>query len=153
MGVSHEKKDSKAEDDNSEKKDLELEELRLRKMQKVLATQQMQLKKKEQKQTIQQKILIILKVLLTNDAFQYLQNIHGRNQDLYMKIRQNIFPSNLISQLDTLLLYLNRGMLRTGIISLTNIQYLERQILGISSKITIKKRNQESTDLTSFLKK
>ena len=56
-------------------------------------------------------------------------------------------------QFNTLVLYLQQGLLRPGIISKTDILFMERKILGIGSKITVKKRNQESTDLNSFLRK
>jgi hypothetical protein len=61
-------------------------------------------------------------------------------------------PPELLNEIDLLLQYHSQGMLKYGVIPLIEIQYLERQILGIGPQITIKKRHQDSKSLNSFLK-
>ena len=136
----------------SDEYDHELEKLRLKRMQMAIDTKKRNEMKKQILSDNNEKINAILRVILTSDAYYYLTEIEKRNHSLYLKIREFILPPNVRQQLDLLYSYLNQGMIRSGIVSKTEIQYIERQILGIGSKITVKKRNQESTDLNSFLR-
>ena len=139
--------------EKSKEIDHELERIRLKRMQSVLRFQQQKKQEQNSVQTFQNKIRTILNVILTPDAHAYLSDIETRDRTLFTKIRNMILPSQITSQIDTLLMYFNRGMLRKGVISMVDIQYIERQILGIGTKITVKKSNSESTDLSSFLRK
>ena len=142
-----------SESDKSKETDHELERIRLKRMQNVLRFQQQKKQENNSVQTIQNKIRTVLNVILTPDAHAYLSDIETRDSTLFNKIRNMILPSHITTQIDTLLMYFNRGMLRRGVITMTDIQYVERQILGIGTKITVKKSNSESTDLSSFLRK
>ena len=142
-----------SESDKPQETDHELERIRLKRMQNVLRFQQQKKQENNSVQTIQNKIRTVLNVILTPDARAYLSDIETRDSTLFTKIRNMILPSQITSQIDTLLMYFNRGMLRKGVISMVDIQYIERQILGIGTKITVKKSNHESTDLSSFLRK
>jgi hypothetical protein len=132
--------------------DHELEKIRLKRMQKVIDLKKRNELKKQIVTNNSEKINAVLKVLLASDAYYYLSEIKKRDENLFIRMRNSILPPSVMQQIDLLFSYLNQGMLRPGIISITDIQYIERQILGISSKITIKKRNQESKDLNSFLR-
>lgn len=139
--------------EKSKEIDHELERIRLKRMQSVLRSQQQKKQEQNSVQSFQNKIRTILNVILTPDAHAYLSSIETRDSTLFTKIRNMILPSHITTQIDTLLMYFNRGMLRKGVISMIDIQYIERQILGIGTKITVKKSNRESTDLSSFLRK
>ena len=142
-----------SESDKSQEVDHELERIRLKRMQNILRFQQQKKQENNSVQSFQKKIRTILNVILTPDAHAYLSDIEKRDSTLFTKIRNMILPSHITSQIDTLLMYFNRGMLRRCVITMTDIQYVERQILGIGTKITVKKSNSESTDLSSFLRK
>ncbi len=79
---------------------------------------------------IDKKMDQILAVLLAPNANQYLRMIKERNYELFAKIRQKIFPPKIMPELDLLLQYLRQGMIRRGVISLIEIQQIERQILS-----------------------
>ena len=139
--------------ESSSDMDHELEVLRLKRLQQIMALKKQ--KETEQKTigSISQKIEIIMRVILTADAYTYLKTIKQRDEQVYNRIMNELLPPDVLNEIDTLLMYYRQGMLRSGVIDLIEIQYLERQILGIDSQITIKKRNQESTSLGSFLRK
>ncbi|MHA1728870.1 MAG: hypothetical protein ACTSWY_09080 [Promethearchaeota archaeon] len=143
-------------DDNSEKNkpiDHELERIRLKRMKKLIDQKKVQELQQNRAYNDKQKVETVLRIILTPAAYNYLNNIKNRDEDLFIKIKQTFLPPQILSQIDTLLIYMRKGMLRRGVITQTDIQQMERQILGIGSKITIKKRNHESTELSSFLKK
>lgn len=150
--------DNKSNQDSKESKpekddfDLELEKLRLKRMQQVLAMQKQQQAQKAQILTINQKIDTVLRVILQSDAYTYLKEIEKRDPSLYDNIKSALMPPELLNEIDLLLQYHSQGMLKYGVIPLIEIQYLERQILGIGPQITIKKRHQDSKSLNSFLK-
>ena len=133
--------------------DDELHRIRMQKMQEMLN------KKKQAEQRSQRvempidiKMDQILAVLLAPNANSYLSVIKERNYELYQKIRQEIFPPKIMPELDLLLQYLRQGMIRRGVISLIEVQQIERQVLGIGSSITIKKQGQDAKSLSNFLK-
>lgn len=144
---------SNSKSEKPQETDHELERIRLKRMQNVLRFQQQKKQENDSVQSFQNKIRTILNVILTPDAHAYLSSIETRDSTLFTKIRNMILPSHITTQIDTLLMYFNRGMLRRGVISMIDIQYIERQILGIGTKITVKKSNRESTDLSTFLRK
>ncbi|MHA1395517.1 MAG: hypothetical protein ACTSRZ_18605 [Promethearchaeota archaeon] len=143
-------KQTKKEDD--EDINPELQKIRMRKLQRLIQMKKEAEKKKEQMLSLNQKIELVLKVLMQPDAYAYYKSIKERDEKLYQNITSALLPPQIINQLDLLISYLYRGMLRRSIISLIDIQYLERQILGIGPQITIKKRNQEAKSLSSFLR-
>lgn len=131
--------------------DHELEKLRLKKMESLLRQQQKS-QRNSAVPTHQDKINSIMQTLMTPSAYQYYQNIRVRDTNVFKRIQQIILPPPIMQQLDVLLAYRARGMLRANIIDLIQVKQLERKILGIGPRITVKKRDGESTDLTSFLK-
>lgn len=133
--------------------DPELKRLRMQKLQKILEQKkQAELQANQRVPTTEDKIDQLLNVLLTPDAKQYLETIKTRDIATYQKIRYEIFPPQVMHELDLLMSYYMRGMIRRGIISRTEIRYLERKALGIGSQITIKKQGEDAKSLGDFLK-
>ena len=142
---------SNSNDGESEEVDHELEKIRLKRMESLLRQQQ-----KSQRPnngfSQQDKIRVVLQAIMTPEAFRYYLSIKDRDENLANRILQILLPPSVMQQLDLLIQYLSQGMLRSNIIDMLQIQQLERKILGIGPKITVKKRDGESTDLNSFLK-
>jgi hypothetical protein len=56
-------------------------------------------------------------------------------------------------QLDTIMAFISQGRIRQQIVPIDEIQYLERQIMGVKSRIQVKRRGEkEAVDLSAFLK-
>ena len=135
--------------------DFELERIRLEKMKAMMQAQEMrriQEEKAKNQPTLADKLDMLLNVLAEPQAAQYLGMIKQKNRELYNQIRMNILPPQIIGEIDQLMMYLSRGQIRRGIIGLTEIQQLERKLLGIESQIVIKRRDQDAKSLTTFLK-
>ena len=133
--------------------DDELRRIRMQKMQDILRQKKLAEQRSQRKELpVDKKMDQILAVLLAPNASQYLNAIKEKNYDLFVKIRQKIFPPKLMPELDLLIHYLRQGMIRRGVISLIEIQQIERQILGIGPRITIKKQGEDAKSLKSFLK-
>ena len=133
--------------------DDELRRIRMQKMQEILKQNKLAEQRSQRAEMpTDNKIDQILAILLAPNANQYLSAIKERNYDLYIKIRQKIFPPQIMSELDLLMQYLRQGMIRRGVISVIEIQQIERKILGIGSSITIKKQGQDAKTLSNFLK-
>ena len=137
----------------SNEEDPELKRLRHMRLQKILQQkQQIEAQKHQKIPNVDDKIEMLMKVLLTPDAIQYLEGIKQRDLATYQKVRYNLFPPRVIQELDTLMAYFQRGMIRRGVISQTEVRYLERQALGIGSSITIKKSGEDAKSLGNYLK-
>ena len=133
--------------------DDELRRIRMEKMQEILKQNKLAEQRSQRvEMPTDNKMNQILAILLAPNANQYLSAIKERNYDLFIKIRQKIFPPQIMSELDLLMQYLRQGMIRRGVISLIEIQQIERRILGIGSSITIKKQGQDAKTLSNFLK-
>lgn len=133
--------------------DDELRRIRMEKMQEILKQNKLAEQRSQRvEMPTDNKMDQILAILLAPNANRYLSAIKERNYDLYIKIRQKIFPPQIMSELDLLMQYLRQGMIRRGVISVIEIQQIERRILGIGSSITIKKQGQDAKTLTNFLK-
>ncbi|MHA1777417.1 MAG: hypothetical protein DRO88_13430 [Promethearchaeia archaeon] len=136
-----------------DEEDIELKRLRMEKMQAILRQKKMAEQRAQRREpTLAEKIDQLINVLLAPDALQYLQYIKSQDIEVYNKIRQYLFPPKLIQEIDLLMAYLYRGMIRRHIISKTEIQYLERKARGIDSQIRIKKQGEELTTLSNYLK-
>ena len=133
--------------------DDELRRIRMQKMQEILKQKKLAEQRSQRTEMpTDNKMDQILAILLAPNANHYLSAIKERNYDLYIKIRQKIFPPQIMSELDLLMQYLRQGMIRRGVISVIEIQQIERKILGIGSSITIKKQGQDAKTLSNFLK-
>ncbi|UYP48107.1 hypothetical protein NEF87_004392 [Candidatus Lokiarchaeum ossiferum] len=137
----------------SNDEDHELKRLRMQRMQAILKQKQQAEQQSEHKiPTLADKIDQVMQVLLAPNALQYLLNIKAHSVQTYNLIRQNLFPPQIVSEIDLLISYLRQGMIRRGVISVTEIQQIERQVLGIGSSITIKKQGQDAKSLGGYLK-
>jgi hypothetical protein len=77
----------------------------------------------------------------------------NRNMQLYETIKNKLFPPEVVLNIDLLLMRIQRGYVPRGIISELDIQYLERELLGIKSTIKYKKRGEDGRmDLSSLFK-
>jgi hypothetical protein len=135
--------------------DFELERIRLEKMKTMMKAQEMrriQEERAKNQPTLADKLDMLLNVLAEPQASQYLAMIKQRNIEVYNKIRMNLLPPQIMQEIDELMMYLARGQIRRNIIGLTEIQQLERKILGIESQIIVKRRDQDAQSLTSYLK-
>jgi hypothetical protein len=125
----------------------------MQRMQQILKMkQEAEAKKNKKVPSLADKIEMLMNVLLQPDALAYMNQIKQRNITVYNQIKTEFFPDEVISQIDLLMQYYSQGLIQRGIISLTEIQILERQYLGVSSSITVKRQGDRAKDLTSFLK-
>jgi DNA-binding TFAR19-related protein (PDSD5 family) len=133
--------------------DQELKRIRMARMQNLLKQkQQAQLASEHHPPSLADKIDQVLQVLLAPAARNYLAQIHENNVSAYNQIRQILFPPQIIAEIDQLIYYLRNGMIRQGVITLVEIQRLERKVLGIESRITVKRQGHEATSLSSYMK-
>ena len=140
--------------EETEEVDHELEKIRMKRMQSVIQQKQRQAQQSQRSgfPSREEKIRTVLQVVMKPDAFQYYAELKDRNESVAQRIQGIILPPSVMAQLDLLITYLSQGMLRSNIIDKLQIQQLERKILGIGPRITVKKRDGEATDLNSFLK-
>lgn len=133
--------------------DIELRRIRMAKMQEMLKAKQEALQKSQQKvPTLADKIDVIMKAILQPKALEYLNQIKARSVQTYNYIRTALFPPDITDEIDMLMMYMRQGMIRSGVISLTEIQFLERKALGIESSITVKRQGEDAVSLAKFLK-
>ena len=137
--------------DDSEKH--ELEKLRLKKMKALMDAQKRQQATQERVISITDKILYVLRVVLAQDAFNYLEKIRASEPMVYQAIYNELVSPDVIQNIDYLIAIINRqgGVPRK--IPLDAIIYLERKVKGIKGKIQVKKGDGEMMDLGSFLTK
>ncbi len=137
----------------SDDDDHELQRLRMQRMQSILRQKQQATQQAEHRvPSLADKIDQVMQVLLAPNALQYLMAIKARSVQTYNSVRQKLFPPQIIAEIDLLITYLQQGMIRRGVVSITEVQQLERQVLGIGTSITIKKQGHDATSLGSFLK-
>ncbi len=135
--------------------DLELERIRMEKMKAMMKAQEMKRMQEERQKrqpTLTDKIEALLNVILEPQALQYITTMKTTRNEVYQKVIMNLLPSDIISEIDTLMQYLASGLIRRGVIGLTEVQFVERKVLGIESQIVVKKRDHEVQSLTSYLK-
>jgi len=138
---------------NSSNEDLELERIRLQKLSQIMkAKQAADMRANQKVPTTAEKVDMLLKVLMQSDAMNYFNEIKKRSVSVYNAVRAQLFPPDVMSELDTLMNYYRQGMIQQGIISLTEVQLIERQVMGVSSSITVKKQGEKAVGLGSFLK-
>lgn len=138
---------------NSSNEDLELERIRLQKLSQIMkAKQAAEMRANQKIPTTAEKVDLLLKVLMQPDAMAYFNEIKKRSVSVYNAVRAQLFPPDVMAELDTLMNYYRQGMIQQGIISMTEIQLIERQVMGVSSSITVKKQGEKAVGLGSFLK-
>ncbi|MHA1793707.1 MAG: hypothetical protein ACTSVI_13775 [Promethearchaeota archaeon] len=142
---------------NANEQDDDLLELRRKKMKEMLERQkQLQFKKELEKNTqfmFEKKIQAVVSYLLAPDASDYLHKLKETRVEVYKRIVGQLFPAQVLASIDTLIALIQSGRIPRSIIRLVDVQQLEREILGIKSTISIKKRGEDKrVDLASFLK-
>jgi DNA-binding TFAR19-related protein (PDSD5 family) len=138
---------------NDDSEQHELEKLRLKKMKALMDAQKRQQATQERVISINDKIVYVLRVVLSPDAFSYLEKIKSNEPMVYRAIYNELVSPDVVSNIDYLIAIINRqgGVPRK--IPLDAIVYLERKIKGIKGKIQVKKGDGEMMDLGSFLTK
>ena len=131
--------------------DQELKRIRMARMQNILKQKQ-QAQVESHAPSLAEKIDQVMQVLLAPAARNYMEQIHHNNITAYNQIRQILFPPQITVEIDQLIYYLRNGMIRQGVITLVEIQRLERKVMGVESRITVKRQGQEATSLSSYMK-
>ncbi|MFX0074702.1 MAG: hypothetical protein ACFE96_04635 [Candidatus Hermodarchaeota archaeon] len=140
-------------DQNNDSEEHELEKLRLKKMKALMDAQKRQQATQERVISINDKIVYVLRVVLSPDAFSYLEKIKSEEPMVYRAIYNELVSPDVVNNIDYLIAIINRqgGVPRK--IPLDAIVYLERKVKGIKGKIQVKKGDGEMMDLGSFLTK
>ncbi|MFX0048996.1 MAG: hypothetical protein ACFE8G_12630 [Candidatus Hermodarchaeota archaeon] len=141
------------DEENNDSEKHELEKLRLKKMKALMEAQKRQQMTQDRVISINDKIIYVLRAVLTPDAFSYFERLRSNEPMVYQAIYNELVSPDVITNIDYLITIINRqgGVPRK--IRLDAIIYLERKVKGIKGKIQVKKGNGEMMDLGSFLTK
>ncbi|MFX1448572.1 MAG: hypothetical protein ACFFCG_10620 [Promethearchaeota archaeon] len=141
------------DEENNDSEKHELEKLRLKKMKALMEAQKRQQMTQDRVISINDKIIYVLRAVLTPDAFSYFERLRSNEPMVYQAIYNELVSPDVITNIDYLITIINRqgGVPRK--IPLDAIIYLERKVKGIKGKIQVKKGNGEMMDLGSFLTK
>lgn len=137
--------------------DDELAELRRKKMLEMLSRQQAeqdrQVLQENAEAMLQRKVDLAASHLFTPQALAYFIEMKKRNPTLHEKVLAMLFPPEVVYRIDLLLRRIQAGMVPRGVISDIDIQQIERELLGIKSTISYKKRGEKDRlDLSSLFK-
>ena len=136
----------------SEDEQHELEKIRLKKMKAIMEAKKREEAALERRVSVEDKIEYILKLVLSPDAYSYLNKIKQSEPYVYKMIYNELISPDVIQNIDYLLSIIKlRGSVPRRI-PMDAIIYLERKVKGIKSKIQVK-RGDELLDLSSFLSK
>jgi len=118
-----------------------------------MEAQNQQKQMQERVHSITEKVVYVLRAVLTPDAFSYLEKIKTNEPMVYQAIYNELISPDVVANIDYLIAIINRqgGIPRR--ISLDAIIHLVRKIKGIKGKIQVKKGNGKMMDLGSFLTK
>ena len=140
---------------NNNNKDLdqhELEKIRLRKLKALMEAKKKQEVVQEKIISISEKVDFILKVVLTPDAYSYLNNLKTKEPQIYQRVYNELISPDVIQSIDYLLAIIKKRGAVPRKIPVDAIIYLERKVKGIKGKIQVK-RGDDLMDLSSFLSK
>nr|MDO8087404.1 hypothetical protein [Candidatus Sigynarchaeum springense] len=137
--------------------DDELAALRRKKMAELMARQKDEKLRQELSQNaeaiLEQKIDACMQFLMAPDAYTYLKNMKKSNPQLHARIKGMLFPPEVLFRIDLLLANIRSGRVPRGDIWLVDIQQIERELLGIKSSISVKKRGErDRTDIGALFK-
>nr|MDO8116351.1 hypothetical protein [Candidatus Sigynarchaeota archaeon] len=140
-----------------ENDDDELAALRRKRMAQLLAQQKDNEIRKELHLNadllLERKIDRAISHLFTPVAISYFNQLRSNNKALYDKIRNILFPIEVVAQIDVLLQRIQAGYVPRGVISDIDIQQIERELLGVRPSISYKKRGEkERVDIGSLFK-
>lgn len=130
----------------------ELEKIRMRKMKAMIEAKARSEAVQERVVSISDKIEYVLRVVLAQDAYDYLNKIKNSEPHVYKRIYGELISPDVVQSIDYLIsLIQSRGGIPRKI-PLDAIIYLERKVKGIRSKIQVK-RGDDMMDLGSYLTK
>ncbi len=133
--------------------DDDLEAIRKKKMAQMLNIKKQQDAQKDIGRDFAFKKDLVLKAVLQPDAWTYLEQIRKTNPVVAQQIVNEFITPQVEMQLDLIMSLIAQGRIQQQIVPIDEIQYLERQILGVKSRIQVKRRGEkEAVDLSSFLK-
>ncbi len=96
---------------------------------------------------------LVLKAVFQPDAWAYLEQLRKTNAPLAQQILNEFITPEVEMQLDMIMSLIAQGRIQQQVVPVDEIQYIERQILGVKSRIQVKRRGEkEAVDLSSFLK-
>jgi DNA-binding TFAR19-related protein (PDSD5 family) len=102
---------------------------------------------------LDQKIEYCMQVLMAPDAYAYFSNMKKTNPRLHERITALLFPPQVLFKIDALVANIRSGQVPRGDIWLVDIQKIEREMLGVKSSISVKKRGEKDrVDIASMLK-
>ena len=137
--------------------DDELAALRRKKMAELVARQKDEKLRQELSQNadaiLDQKIEFCLQFLMAPDAYTYFKNMKASNPQLHARIKGLLLPPEVLFKMDLLIANIRSGRVPRGDIWLVDIQQIERELMGIKSSISVKKRGErDRMDIGSLFK-
>jgi DNA-binding TFAR19-related protein (PDSD5 family) len=130
----------------------ELEKIRMKKLKEIMEAKKRNEATQKRVISISEKIDYILRVVLSQEAYNHLINLKNNEPNIYQAIYHELISPDVIQNIDYLLAIIRS---RGGVprqIPLDAIIYLERKAKGIKSKIQVQ-RGDDFMDLGSFLSK
>lgn len=131
----------------------ELEKIRLKKMKSLMAAQNQQKQMRERVNSITEKVVYVLRAVLAQDAFSYLEKMKTNDPMVYQTIYNELISPDVLTNIDYLVAIINRQGGIPKRIPLDAIILLERKIKGIKGKIQVKIGDGKMMDLGSYLTK
>jgi DNA-binding TFAR19-related protein (PDSD5 family) len=133
-------------------KDHELDKIRMKKMQELMDAKKRQEDMQNFQKSVGDKVDFVLRSVLAQDAYQYLQRLKQNEPNVYQYIMNQLVGQDVIQKIDLLIMLIQRqgGVARR--IPVEVIIRLERRAKGTKSKIKVK-RGDDVMDLGSYLKK
>ena len=94
-----------------------------------------------------------LQFLMAPDAYAYFKSMKASNPQLHERIKGLLFPPEVLFKMDLLMANIRSGRVPRGDIWLVDIQQIERDLLGVRSTISVKKRGErDRMDIGSLFK-
>jgi DNA-binding TFAR19-related protein (PDSD5 family) len=137
--------------------DDELAALRRKRMAEIMAKQKDEKLRHELNQNadamLDKQIEFCLQFLMAPDAYAYFKNMKASNPQLHERIKGLLFPPEVLFKMDLLVANIRSGQVPRGDIWLVDIQQIERDLMGIKSSISVKKRGErDRMDIGSLFK-
>jgi DNA-binding TFAR19-related protein (PDSD5 family) len=137
--------------------DDELAALRRKRMAEIMAKQKDEKLRQELNQNaeamLDQQIEFCLQFLMAPDAYAYFKNMKASNPQLHERIKGLLFPPQVLFKMDMLVANIRTGRVPRGDIWLVDIQQIERELMGVKSSISVKKRGErDRMDIGSLFK-
>jgi hypothetical protein len=102
---------------------------------------------------LDQRIEFCLQFLMAPDAYAYFKNMKSSNPQLHERIKGLLFPPEVLFKMDLLVANIRSGRVPRGDIWLVDLQQIERDLLGVKSSISVKKRGErERMDIGALFK-